>query len=89
MVKVFFILFSSAAAGSAPVSIAAPAAAETAMNSRRESVLKVMGVKASFPSADGRSWCEVFFVVVPFLVVLRNSLADKDSAGEFRTVNLV
>jgi hypothetical protein len=42
-VKVVYIVFSCDAVGAAPASIAAPVAAETAVNSRRVSVSRVMG----------------------------------------------
>jgi hypothetical protein len=51
MVKVFFIPFSSAAVGSAPVMIVAPTAAEPAKTTRREGVSLDMRVKTFFAGA--------------------------------------
>jgi hypothetical protein len=51
MVKVFFIPFSSAAVGSAPVRIVAPTAAEPAKTTRREGVSLDMRVKTFFAGA--------------------------------------
>jgi hypothetical protein len=71
MVKVFlFILFSSlfysAAPGRAPESkIAAPAAAETVMNSRRESVFCDILADVFFPAAEA-DCCVFFSLFCPF-----------------------
>jgi hypothetical protein len=69
IVKVFFIVFSSFVVASDPVpvsKIAAPAAAEPAINSRRESVSLDMTMEGFLPSAAVAGFPRRVFIVVSF-----------------------
>jgi len=87
MVKVFFILFSCAAADSFPVSIVAPNAAETVMNLRRDNDSRDASAVVGLRSAAAAVFLPEFFIVATFQSLhwqYRNRLKHQSNRNALR-----